>query len=174
MLKEKAKSRMHAVGVDGLVNQVTQKEGEHHGAPCDTKESERDDEGFVWYWYKSGIEKNNWNEPLTVVFVDMLKSSNELRVFEGERITTHATKDVADEVSYERADSEGENNPKETHASGGKNWGERDRWNRQNHIKAGNGCNDNYPKVAEGSDFRLEVGVTKEVLSKEEGATRHS
>lgn len=165
---------MHPVGINGLVNQVAQKEGEHHGAPGDTKEGEGDDEGFVWYGYKSGVEKNNWNQPLTVVFVDMLEASNELRVFEGERIATHTTKDVADKVSYERADSEGENNPQETHASSGKNWGEGDRWYRQNNIKTGNGCNDDYPKVAEGSNLRLEVGVTKEVLSKEESATRHS
>ena len=133
-LQEKTKGRMHAVGIDTLVDQVTQKEGDHHGAPGYPKQRERENKRLVWNRHKSRIEKNNRDEPLSVVFVDVFEARDELGIFVGECITTQTTKDVSNEVRQERTDGQGQNNAKEAKTGSGKDGRKGDGRNGQDNI----------------------------------------
>ena len=127
-LKQQAKSCVHAVGIDGLVDQVAQKEREHHRPPGDAKECQGNNQRFVWHGNKCRIQKDDWNEPLPVVLMHMLKTGDEFWIFVNEGIATDTTKDVADEVGKECPDSQRENDPHETEPRRGKDGSEGDRW----------------------------------------------
>ncbi len=161
---------MHTVGVDTLVNQVAQKEREHHRPPGDAKQGQGNNQGLIWNRDKCRIQKDDWNEPLPVVLVDVLKTGDEFWIFVSEGIATDTTKDVANEVGEECPDGQRENDPHETESCRRKDRGEGDCWYGQDDIKSSNHRNHDHSDVAQGGDLRLEVWCAQEIFSKEERA----
>lgn len=104
-----------------------------------------------------------------MIIVNVLEPTDKRWIFGRKCLSTESTKYIADEVSDECTDGQGENNTNETETSGREDGSEGDSRNRENHVESSDYSNHKYTEVSKRGDLCLKIWVVKEIFGGEQG-----
>lgn len=159
---------MEAVGVEGLVDEVSDKERYNKTVPTNTEEGEGDNQRFVGDWYKGGVEEYDRDEPCPPGLVECLEAADESGVFGLDRSATELAERKADEVSEQGPDGKGEDNTRQGETTSRKDGREGGGWYWYYHIESRHHRYSDDTKVTKRKYQGLEGGVVDDSFSREE------